>query len=144
MYAAVHGGLKEELASKAEWMDKLSTLPVAVILPLAIFVGIWEELAFRGFLLGRVRAALPQRPWRDGAAVAVTAVLFSLGHGYQGPLGLLQTGMVGLVLGALTVWRGSLWPAVIAHAGIDGFGLFAIRVLKPLLQKAAHGELPLH
>lgn len=143
LYAALRGGLQAELASKAGWMVKLSALPVAVIVPLAVFVGLWEELVFRGFLLGRLRAALPPGKWRDAGAVALVAVLFSLGHGYQGALGLLQTAVVGAVLGALTVWRGSVWPAVVAHVAIDGFGLFAIRVLKPVLEEAAKGTLAL-
>jgi membrane protease YdiL (CAAX protease family) len=71
-------------------------------------------------------------------AVLVSAILFSAGHAYQGKLGLVQTSVVGVVLGALAVWRGSIWSCIVAHVAIDTFGLFAIRVLGPALERIVH------
>ena len=45
---------------------------------------------------------------------------------------------VGGVLGLITVFRRRLWPAIGAHMAIDAFGLLAIRVLKPLLERLLH------
>ena len=141
VFAAVRGSMVQQAADKAKWASKLGELPLAWILPLALFVGLWEELVFRGFLLGRLRVAFGAV---DGSprsrtvwAIVVTGILFGAGHGYQGMLGLIQTSAVGMVLGALTVWRKSLWPAVIAHLTIDTIGLFALKVLKPLLEELA-------
>ena len=73
---------------------------------------------------------------RDMLAVVISAVLFGAGHGYQGLLGLLQTTVAGLVLGALVVWRRSLWPAIGAHLAIDAFSLVMLQVLKSMIGTA--------
>jgi len=144
-YTLVRGGMAEQAADKAKWASKLGALPLGWVLPLALFVGLWEEVVFRGFLLGRLRVALgavegsPRS--RTVMAICVCGVLFGAGHGYQGLLGLVQTSAVGIALGALTVWRRSLWPAVIAHLSIDTIGLIALKVLKPLVEELAKKAL---
>jgi len=136
LYLAARGDLEAVASHRLRWLGVLAELPVEAILPLALFAGLWEETVFRGFLLGRVRATLPAaesrgaRLGRDGLAVAITAAAFGLGHGYQGLLGMLQTALAGLILGVLVVRRGSLWPAVGAHLGIDLFGLLALQALR--------------
>ncbi len=127
------------LAQKLAWASKFSTLPLSWVLPLSAFVGLWEELVFRGFLLNRLKVT-----FRGDVRVAVvaTGLLFGIGHGYQGMLGIFQTAAVGIALGAVTVWRKSLWPAVIAHLSIDTIGLVAIKIIRPAaeeLLKKTHG-----
>jgi membrane protease YdiL (CAAX protease family) len=51
--------------------------------------------------------------------VGTAAVLFGLLHLYQGGLGILRTGSIGLVLGAGTLATGSLMPAILAHTLLD-------------------------
>ncbi len=141
-YLAIAGDVKKILLEKAQWTSKMGELPFAWVLPIALFVGLWEEIVFRGFLLGRFRAAFSSKPDAvkrftppDLAAVALQAICFGLGHGYQGVMGFVQTGMVGLAFGLIAVWRKSIWPVVFAHLSIDAFGLFALRVLKPKLEE---------
>jgi membrane protease YdiL (CAAX protease family) len=133
LYIATAADLERLAARRATWLGALSELPAEIILPLAAFVGLWEELVFRGFLLGRLRVALSDRGLstlqRDALAVALTALFFGAGHGYQGILGLIQTTVAGVVLGALTVGRGSLWPAIGTHLAIDVFGLFVVKAV---------------
>jgi membrane protease YdiL (CAAX protease family) len=52
--------------------------------------------------------------------IIVSAVIFGLGHEYQGTMGMLKTGAVGLVfsISYLAVGR-NLWPLALAHALID-------------------------
>ena len=144
-FTAVRGSMADQAADKAKWASKLGDLPLAWVLPLAMFVGLWEEIVFRGFLLGRLRVAFgavegsPRS--RTVMAIVVGGMLFGAGHGYQGLLGLVQTSAVGMALGALTVWRKSLWPAVIAHLTIDTIGLVALKVLKPLVDELAKKAL---
>lgn len=85
------------------------SLPVVVLL--MTFVAVWEEIVFRGFLLTRLRAMV-KRWW---LAVFLGAILFSFGHIYQGLLGMFLTFVLGLVLGALFVWRKSLVPGITYH-----------------------------
>lgn len=130
-YSLLGPDLKEQLSEKLTWVSKLGTLPLYWIIPISIFVGLWEEIVFRGFLLSRLKVI-----FRDNTTlvVIVVGVLFGLGHGYQGLQGILQTAAVGMALTAITLWRKSLWPAVIAHFSIDTIGLVATRLLKPLAE----------
>jgi membrane protease YdiL (CAAX protease family) len=90
-------------------------------------VGFGEEGVFRGLIM----AALGDRPRR---AVVVSSVLFGLLHlaGLLTPADyrfiLAQAAAaacLGLVLGAVRLLAGSIWPGIIAHAALDFFGLAA-------------------
>ncbi len=139
VYVTAHGDLEAVAAHRATWMGGLMELPMEVILPLAAFAALWEETVFRGFLLGRLRASMPVQDSRGAAlrrdllAVLLTGLFFGAGHGYQGLLGVVQTTFAGIALGALTVWRKSVWPAIGAHLAIDAFGLVALKALKLML-----------
>ena len=142
-YLASRGSLAAQAAERVHWMGVLADVPVSAILPLAAFVAVWEETVFRGFVLGRFRAALPAadtrgaRFRRDALAVLLCALCFGAGHGYQGVLGLLQTTTAGIALGALAVWRQRIWPAIGAHLAIDVFGLLALKAWKRALDAGA-------
>ena len=139
---APDGVLGRELTNKAAWASELARIPLAWALPVAIFAGVYEEILFRGFVLGRLRVALGRLAprTRDVLAVLVSAVLFAAGHGYQGGLGLAQTFAAGVVLASLTLWRGSLWPAIVTHVAIDAFGLVAIHALHSVLERMLHAR----
>jgi membrane protease YdiL (CAAX protease family) len=83
-------------------------------LGLSITAGICEELLYRGFLQYALAAALG--PW---PALLLTALVFGLGHVYQGWPGVLKTGGVGLVFGLLAMFSGSLYVGMILHAAVD-------------------------
>jgi uncharacterized protein len=135
------------LDDKKRLAEQFNVLPLASVVPLALLVGLYEEVLFRGFLLSRIGVLLdvdpiaPTEPTsrqqrrRVALAVLVTAVLFGAGHAYQGALGVAQTTIAGLGLGALVAVRRSLWPAIVAHACIDIIGLLAARFLLPLADK---------
>jgi membrane protease YdiL (CAAX protease family) len=148
-YLLSGGGLETQAASRMPWLQHLAEIPAGAILPLTVFVGVWEETVFRGFLLGRLRTALPAADapraafLRDAVAVVLCGVCFGAGHGYQGVLGLVQTTTAGIVLGAVTVWRGSLWPAIGAHLAIDAFGLLVIKAVARTLSGGIGGGVPL-
>ena len=148
-YLLSRGGLEAQAASRMPWLQHLAEIPVGAILPLTVFVGVWEETVFRGFLLGRLRAALPAADTpratflRDAVTVALCGVCFGAGHGYQGALGLMQTTIAGIALGTVTVWRGSLWPAIGAHLAIDAFGLLVIKALSRVLDADMGGDFRL-
>ncbi len=81
---------------------------------LSVTAGICEEVVYRGFLIAVLAAAM--NTW---AAVLVAAFIFGLNHAYQGPKGILKTGLVGLVLGGLFVLTGSLWAPMLVHVVMD-------------------------
>ncbi|HEX7082177.1 MAG TPA: type II CAAX endopeptidase family protein [Gammaproteobacteria bacterium] len=89
--------------------------PLVVTLALLVVVGLYEEILARGLLLTRARQLLGG-VW---APVALSAVLFSLGHFYQGLFGMVQTALYGAVLAVFTIRWGTLWPAIIAHSAFN-------------------------
>jgi membrane protease YdiL (CAAX protease family) len=81
---------------------------------LALTAGICEEVLYRGYLLWYLTPLLGAWP-----AVFVGALVFGLGHAYQGAAGVFKTSVVGALAGALYVGSGTLlWPIVL-HAAID-------------------------
>lgn len=121
-------------------LDPLTSLPLAAVVPLALLVGVYEEVAFRGFLLSRLHAAFAGRlDARQAAigAVVVSSAAFAIGHVYQGVLGVAQTAAAGVAFALLALWRKSIWPCIVAHVGIDAFGLIVLRLVRPALDALA-------
>ena len=91
------------------------------------FAALGEEIAYRGYLLGRAADSGGDSVPAWWAAVLVSAILFGLGHYYKGPSGVLDSTFAGLVLGTAYLASGrNLWTCVLAHGFIDTIGLFAV------------------
>ena len=82
---------------------------------LSFCAGFAEELAYRGYAIPAVIMAGGSAP----AALAVTSVAFAVLHSYQGVLGVVRTGVVGVIMGAVFLHTGSVWPPMLAHVAID-------------------------
>lgn len=82
---------------------------------LSITAGITEEILFRGFLIWGFSAFMPL--W---AAAAVSLVIFVASHAYQRSVeNFLKVTVMGLILTAVAIFSGSLWPAILLHAVVD-------------------------
>ena len=94
-----------------------------VWIPLALSAGFCEELVFRGYLQRQFQAVTGNA----GLAVLFQAIVFGVGHLYEGiaPVGLIT--LYGVLYGLLAVWRKSLRPGMIAHAWSDIFGVIIFR-----------------
>jgi membrane protease YdiL (CAAX protease family) len=93
---------------------------------LSLTAGVCEELIFRGYLLWSFTPLLGL--W---GAAAVSVVFFGLAHAYQGPRGIVTTGVVGGLLTGIVLLSGSLVPAIALHSLADiGEGLVAWLVLR--------------
>lgn len=79
----------------------------------SLTAGLFEELLYRGFLLSILLALIPQINMY--LAIAVLGVVFGFGHCYQGALGVLRTGLYGMLLAALYVVTGSILPGIVLH-----------------------------
>lgn len=91
------------------------------------FAAFGEEIAYRGYLLGRTTEALGGSRAAVTIAAVASSLLFGLGHFYKGPAGILDSGVAGLVLaGAYLLARRNLWAAVLAHGFIDTVGIAAL------------------
>lgn len=82
---------------------------------LSLCAGLGEELAYRGYAISAVLVA----GGSAAVALALTSVAFAVLHSYQGVLGIVRTGVVGVIMGAVFLHTGSVWPAVGAHVLID-------------------------
>jgi membrane protease YdiL (CAAX protease family) len=80
-----------------------------VVLPI---VAGFEEFLFRGALIGVVAVGFDVSPW---LLAALSSVAFALGHGAQGPGGILVTGLLGFALAVTFVLTGSLLAVIVAH-----------------------------
>lgn len=98
--------LREALApnSVAGWV-------VLLLVVLPIIAG-FEELLFRGVLVGVFATGFGASPW---LLAAVSSVAFALGHGAQGATGVVVTGVLGFVLAAAFILSESLLVVVVAH-----------------------------
>ena len=84
---------------------------VLLVVVLPIIAG-FEELLFRAALVGVFAVGFEFSPW---LLAVLSSVAFAAGHGAQGPLGVLVTGMLGFVLAVAFVLTNSLLVVVVAH-----------------------------
>jgi uncharacterized protein len=90
-------------------------LAITVWIGVSLAAGICEEIVFRGYLQ-RQFAAMTGKP---KAAILAQAILFGIGHAYEGPGAVANIIVIGLILGALAKWRGNIRAGILAHAALD-------------------------
>jgi membrane protease YdiL (CAAX protease family) len=80
----------------------------------SVTAGICEEFLYRGFLIAYCGAFVDM--WM---AVVLSSIVFGFAHMYQGKVGIVKTGGIGLALAGLYVLTGSLWAPMVLHAFVD-------------------------
>ena len=98
---------------------------VLVAVVLVAVVAIAEETIFRGYLLLRFTALAGN----TAGAVLLSSAIFSIGHGYEGTLGLATVGMMGLALALVYLWRRSLTASIVLHFLQDFMGIVVVPLL---------------
>lgn len=106
--------------------DNIPKILVASIL--VVVVAVVEETIFRGYLVLRFLHITKSGTW----AVLVSAVIFALGHGYEGSAGVGAVGIMGIVFAVIYLWRRSLVAPMVIHFLQNFMGI----VLAPLLSMA--------
>ncbi|WP_265110352.1 CPBP family intramembrane glutamic endopeptidase [Halosolutus halophilus] len=103
-------GLRELLSpdSVRGWL----VLLVGVLPIIAVF----EELLFRAALIGAVSTGFDVSVWLLAIG---SSIAFALGHGMQGTVGIVVTGVLGFVLAAGFILTGSFLVVVVAHYWIN-------------------------
>ena len=135
LLAFAHFVLHFSGADAAKAMLPTTLRETCVFVVLAVLAGFCEEIIFRGYFMRQFTA------WTKSviAGVVLQAILFGLGHGYQGWKGMVVISVYGSIFGILAVLRKSLRPGIIQHCAQDGFS----GALAYVAQK--HGYvLPLH
>src|ERR1700730_3658534 len=78
---------------------------------------------FSRLLPKAIRSVYPQQM----DCIFLQAALFGISHGYQGVEAAVKIAIFGALYGLIALWRGSLRPGMIAHAGSDILsGIFGI------------------
>ncbi len=86
-----------------------------------------EEMVFRGYLMNRCADLVGRTRTAWTISLIVVNAQFGLVHFYQGPSGMIATGLSGLLFGILYLATGrNLWIAIIAHGANDTLGFALI------------------
>ncbi|MEJ6398525.1 CPBP family intramembrane glutamic endopeptidase [Yoonia sp. 208BN28-4] len=106
-------GAADVTLTQADWQSIWMACLVAIL------VGFFEELLFRGVVLQALLTRM-----NGGLAVIIAAIIFGLFHYVNWvsgqPLGVttmqvLGAMAIGLLFGAFVLWTGSIWPSIFLH-----------------------------
>lgn len=98
---------------------------VLLLVVLPIIAG-FEELLFRAALIGALSVGFELSPW---LLAVLSSVAFAAGHGAQGTLGIVVTGLLGFVLAVAFVLTDSLLVVFVAHYVINAVEFVVIEGL---------------
>lgn len=112
--------MKETMRNRVELAGKFVPLPLSLLIPFCLFVALYEELMFRGFLLTRLRVVLGN--WIGPVLIGCT--IFAMGHLYEGWLGVFQVFTLAVILSGLFVLRGSILAPILVHAAFNFISLW--------------------
>jgi membrane protease YdiL (CAAX protease family) len=107
--------VRRRLANLERMLPRTDT-ELALFWVLALTAGVCEETLYRGYLFWYLGHWLPVV-----AVLAVGAIVFGIGHSYQGPRGVLTTTLAGLVAGGVYLLTGSLYLPMVLHAFMDAW-----------------------
>src|SRR5262245_4844585 len=116
----------EQLTGEPLVAPRLDSLEGNVEALLAGLVLIWllaafgEEMAYRGYLLNRLADVLGRSAPSWAFNVLLVSVAFGLAHSSQGPTGILDNIIAGLLFAGLYLASGrNLWLPILVHGVID-------------------------
>ena len=114
--------MEEDTAKQIAFMLKGQTINDLVLnlVFVAVFAGVGEELFFRG-VLQRLFIKTFKNPW---AGIVLAAFIFSAIHLQF--YGFIPRFILGILLGLIYWYSGSLWPAILAHFVYDALAVVVI------------------
>ncbi|MGB7625003.1 MAG: type II CAAX endopeptidase family protein [Terriglobia bacterium] len=115
-------------ASHAKPIDALlpqGALEIMLWCVLSVSAGFCEEVVFRGYFQKQFQALTGSIV----LAVLAQAVVFGIGHAYQGTKQVVVITGLGVLYGVLAAWRRNLRPGMIAHAWSDVYGGWMFKLL---------------
>ena len=79
-----------------------------------------EEVIYRAFLINRITAIGQKKKNAIYVAVMLSSFIFGLIHYEWGPMGMVQTGFMGLAMGICYItFKKRLWILILAHGYLD-------------------------
>jgi len=131
--------LEAELAPLRRFLPNNRPEFIAFLL-IAFTAGTCEELLYRGWL----QNLLVYGTGSVWIGLVLGATIFGVGHAYQGKMGMIQTGIIGLIFGVVFIFTKSLVAGQILHFTIDAAngiaGGYALSLLRSKSQEIVpHG-----
>ena len=111
-------GLALQPSDQSDYNPVVGNLPLFLSMVVAAWTTVvfGEEMLFRAFLITSLAGLFPHRKARLALALVGSSVLFGMAHYDWGPAGMIETSIMGLVLGSIYLFSGrNLWIAIIAH-----------------------------
>lgn len=123
-------GQRQDISQFAEVEGNLGLLLLLLALSWTL-AAFGEELAYRGYVLTRLRAVLPTGTAGLVTAVVLSSVLFGLAHTEQGLIGVVLTTLDAVFFSVLRYRYGTLWAPILAHGFNNTIGLTAYFLAGP-------------
>jgi len=115
-----------EVKRLANMLGPQSRASLGIFILVSCTAGLVEEILFRGYLQRQIGAITGN----IYVGLIVSAILFGLGHGYQGARRMVLIAVLGAMFGLLALMRKSLRPGMMAHAffdSVEGVLLWLVR-----------------
>ncbi len=87
--------------------------PLMIILSVVILAPFIEEILFRGLIINELKGKI-----HIMLVIFIQALIFGLIHGNS--LQIAYASILGIVLGLISTWSRSVWPAIIVHISMNG------------------------
>ena len=87
--------------------------PLMIILSVMILAPFIEEVLFRGLIINELKGKMP-----FVLVIIIQALIFGLIHGNW--LQIAYASILGILLGLISTWSRSVWPAIILHISMNG------------------------
>jgi membrane protease YdiL (CAAX protease family) len=107
------------------FLKPIGTAQQIVMTFLVVVVAVSEETIFRGYLILRLKAVTGSAV----AAVVISSIIFSLGHGYEGLGGAVTVGIMGAVFALVYLWRKSLIAPITMHFMQDFIAIVVVSAM---------------
>jgi membrane protease YdiL (CAAX protease family) len=104
-------GVKPPQAPLPSFMSATGMWDLILAIILVTVVAFTEEVIFRGYLMLRFESATAS----TFAALFLSSFIFAIGHGYEGTLGVITVGFIGIIFALLYLWRRSLVAPMVMH-----------------------------
>ncbi len=87
--------------------------PLMIILSVMVLAPFIEEVLFRGLIINELKGKMP-----FVLVIIIQALIFGVIHGNW--LQIIYASILGIILGLVSTWCRSVWPAIILHISMNG------------------------
>jgi len=112
-----HQAVREQLTHVQWLMPTTAKESRYFVLGISITAGVCEELLFRGYLMQLLASYMPTY-----GTVIISSIAFGLPHLYQGPINIIRTAAMGVLMALIYLATDSIIVPIILHILIDMYG----------------------